>query len=110
MATSSTNRQHPARTLTIFLLCTAALYGLMALAHTWQPRQGLDLAGGSTITLTASNTNGTGSISAANLEQARMIIQNRVNGMGVGESSVTTQGDNHIVVSVPNVSTAMSTR
>ena len=105
MATSSTNRQHPARTLTIFLLCTAALYGLMALAHTWQPRQGLDLAGGSTITLTASNTNGTGSISAANLEQARMIIQNRVNGMGVGESSVTTQGDNHIVVSVPNVST-----
>lgn len=103
MATS-TGRSHPGRTLIIFTLIAAALYGLMALANTWKPRLGLDLAGGSTITLTASNTNGQGSISPENLEQARMIIQQRVDGLGVGESSVATQGGSHIVVSVPNVS------
>ncbi|WP_420175276.1 protein translocase subunit SecD [Luteococcus sp. OSA5] len=103
MATS-TSRSHPGRTLVIFTLCAAALFGLMALANTWKPRLGLDLAGGSTITLTASNTNGSGSISPENLEQARMIIQQRVDAIGVGEASVTTQGNQHIVVSVPNVS------
>lgn len=102
MATS-TSRSHPGRTLTIFLIIAAALFGLMGLAKTWTPRLGLDLAGGSTITLTASNTTGTGSVSQANLEQARMIIQKRVDGLGVGEASVTTQGNQHIVVSVPNV-------
>ncbi|MGO4955890.1 protein translocase subunit SecD [Luteococcus sp. Sow4_B9] len=101
---SSTNRSHPGRTLTIFTLCAAALFGLMALANTWKPRLGLDLAGGSTITLTASNTNGSGAISPENLEQARMIIQQRVDAIGVGEAQVTTQGNQHIVVSVPNVS------
>lgn len=103
MATS-TRRHHPVRTLSIFLLVTAALYALMGFSHTWKPRTGLDLAGGSTITLTAANTEGNGQVSSTSLEQARHIIQQRVDGLGVGESSVTTQGSNHIVVSVPNVS------
>lgn len=101
MATS-TRRTHPGRTLAVFLLCTALLYGIMAMAHTWKPRRGLDLAGGSTLTLTASSTGNAG-VTATNLEQARQIIEKRVNGLGVGEASVTTQGNNHIVVSVPNV-------
>lgn len=101
MATS-TRRRHPGRTLTIFLLCALALFGLMGLSKTWAPKLGLDLAGGSTITLTASNTTGQGAISPENLEQARLIIQQRVDALGVGETSVTTQGGNHIVVAVPN--------
>ncbi|WP_203566401.1 protein translocase subunit SecD [Aestuariimicrobium ganziense] len=103
MATQSTRRHHPGRTLLVFLLVCASMFGLMALAKTWTPRLGLDLRGGTTITLTARNTSGSGSVSATSLELARGIIQQRVDSLGVGEAEVTTQGDNHIVVSVPNV-------
>jgi preprotein translocase subunit SecD len=94
---------HPLRTLVAFFIVLAALYGLMALTSNWTPRLGLDLSGGTTITLTARNTTGDGSVSPASLEQARTIIQQRVDGLGVGESEVTTAGGNQIIVSAPNV-------
>lgn len=84
-------------------IITAGLYGLMALAQTWTPRLGLDLSGGTTITLTARNVSGDGAIPADKLAEARTIIQQRVDGLGVGETSVATQGDQHIVISAPNV-------
>lgn len=93
---------HPARTLLIFFLVTAAMYGLMAITSTWSPRLGLDLRGGTSITLTANATNGK-SVTPTSLEQARNIIQQRVNSLGVGESSVKTMGSRNIVVSAPNV-------
>ncbi len=99
---STQHKPHPGRTLIIFLVVIAAMYGLMAFTHSWSPRLGLDLKGGTTITLTAQTTDGKAP-SAANLEQARNIIQQRVNSMGVGESSVKTSGDRNIVVSAPNV-------
>jgi preprotein translocase subunit SecD len=37
------------------------------------------------------------------LQLAKSIIQSRVDSLGVGESEVTTSGDNQIVVTVPNV-------
>ena len=46
MATTSQNRQHPLRTLLIFLACTAALYAIMAVNNIWTPKLGLDLRGG----------------------------------------------------------------
>ncbi|SDT45440.1 protein translocase subunit SecD [Microlunatus soli] len=94
---------HPLRTLVAFFIVIAALYGLMAVTKNWTPRLGLDLSGGTTITLTARNTTGKGSVSATSLEQARTIIEQRVNGLGVGESEVTTAGGNQIIVSAPNV-------
>jgi len=94
---------HPLRTLVALFIVIAALYGVMAATRTWTPRLGLDLSGGTTITLTARNTNGSGSVSATSLEQARTIIQQRVDGLGVGESDVTTAGGNQIIVSAPNV-------
>lgn len=94
---------HPLRTLVAFFIVIAALYGLMALTKNWTPRLGLDLSGGTTITLTARNTTGKGSVSSTSLEQARTIIEQRVNGLGVGESEVTTAGGNQIIVSAPNV-------
>ena len=103
MATTSRHHSHPLRTLIIFLLATAALYGLMALGGVWTPKLGLDLRGGTTITLTASNTTGEGAVDPASLELARTIIQQRVDSIGVGESEVTTSGDRQIIVSVPNV-------
>ncbi|MDR0782222.1 MAG: protein translocase subunit SecD, partial [Propionibacteriaceae bacterium] len=69
----------------------------------WTPKLGLDLSGGTTITLTATNLTGGGTVDSASLEQARTIIEQRVNSLGVGEASVTTSGTNQILVSVPNV-------
>ncbi len=94
---------HPGRTLIIFGIFVAALYGLMAISDNWTPKLGLDLQGGTTITLTAQNTDGTGQIDPNSLELARTIIQSRVDSLGVGETEVTTSGDRQIIVSVPNV-------
>ncbi len=103
MATTSRHHSHPLRTLIIFLAFSIGLVGLMALGGAWTPKLGLDLRGGTTITLTASNTTGQGSVDPESLEQARLIIQQRVDSIGVGETEVTTSGDRQIVVSVPNV-------
>lgn len=103
MATTSKHHPHPLRTLIVFLAFAVGLVGLMALSGVWTPKLGLDLRGGTTITLTASNTTGEGSVDPASLELARTIIQQRVDSIGVGETEVTTSGDRQIVVSVPNV-------
>ena len=86
----------PGRTLLVFFIAVAVLYGLAALGGTWKPRLGLDLEGGTRITLTA-----TGSVSPTKLDQARGIIDSRVNGSGVSESAVTVQGSKNIVVEIP---------
>ncbi|WP_432558352.1 protein translocase subunit SecD [Granulicoccus sp. GXG6511] len=87
----------------ILFVILAAMFGVMAATRTWTPKLGLDLRGGTTITLTASNTAGGGAPSSESLEQARTIIQQRVDSLGVGESEVTTSGDRQVVVTVPNV-------
>lgn len=106
MATESRTQQRPLRTLVIFGLVTVLLYVIMAVADVWTPRLGLDLRGGTTITLTARNTSGTGAVDPVSLELARTIIAQRVDSMGVGESETTTSGDNQITVAVPNVAPA----
>ncbi len=87
----------------MFGVFVAALFGLMALTNNWSPKLGLDLRGGTTITLTAQNTSGTGQVDPNSLRLAQSIIQARVDSLGVGESEVTTSGDNQLIVSVPNV-------
>ncbi|MBK8459576.1 MAG: hypothetical protein IPL43_04765 [Micropruina sp.] len=75
----------------------------MGFANAWTPKLGLDLRGGTTITLTAANSSGAGTVAPDSLELARTIIQQRVDSLGVGETEVTTSGDRQIMVSVPNV-------
>src|SRR5690242_18312508 len=75
----------------------------MAVSGNWTPKLGLDLQGGTTITLTAKNTTGSGQVDPTSLQLAKTIIQSRVDSLGVGESEVATSGNNQIVVSVPNV-------
>lgn len=63
------------------------------------PRLGLDLVGGTRVTLSAVTQDG----SAPNpddLEQARRIIEDRVNARGVSEAEVVTEGNRNIVISV----------
>ena len=103
MARTTTRHGRPGRTLIAFFLVIAALYGLMAWSQSWSPRLGLDLRGGTTITLTARNTTGSGAVDPTSLELARTIIQQRVDGIGVGEAEVTTSGNNQVQVSVFNV-------
>jgi preprotein translocase subunit SecD len=86
----------PGRTLVVFFLAVAIAYGLVAIGGTWKPALGLDLKGGTRITMIAD-----GSPSKENLDEAASIIDQRVNGSGVTEAEVTTQGSRYIVVEVP---------
>ena len=99
----ATTTGHPGRTLIVLAVLVAGLITLMAVSGTWIPKLGLDLRGGTTITLTAKNTTGTGTVDPNSLQLAKTIIQSRVDSLGVGESEVTTAGDNQIIVTVPNV-------
>jgi preprotein translocase subunit SecD len=90
------NKARPGRTVSVFFIGLALCYGLVALIGTWKPALGLDLEGGTQIILTAK-----GNVSKDNLNEAADIIDSRVNGSGVTEATVNTQGGNQIVVQVP---------
>ena len=64
------------------------------------PKLGLDLKGGTQVTLQAQTTDNRDP-SSESLNQARQIIEQRVNGLGVAEAEVVTQSPNRIVISVP---------
>lgn len=110
MASPNANRNlpKPRRTLIIFLAAVIALYGLIALSDingkksdqsAWRPKLGLDLQGGTRITLQAAASSG--QITKAKLAEARDIIDQRVNGTGVTEAEVTTQGGNQVIIEIP---------
>ena len=83
------------------------LGGWMLVSGVNTPRLGLDLQGGTTVTLQPSVADGaTGDITDDSIDQAVQIIQDRVNAFGVSEAEVTAQGSGSeavIVVSVPGV-------
>jgi preprotein translocase subunit SecD len=96
----ATTISRPWRTLAVFLLVIALMYAAAAALGSWKPHLGLDLQGGTRITLQARAVGG-GSITEDKLDEAVGIISNRVNGAGVAEAEVTTQGDDIIIVEVP---------
>ncbi|GAA3101320.1 preprotein translocase subunit SecD [Kribbella aluminosa] len=97
----ATSTSRPGRSLITLLVVIVLLFGIMALTRTWKPKLGLDLRGGTTITLTAKTIDGTGKVTADQLNEAKNIIGQRVNGAGVAESDITTSGSNIINVAVP---------
>jgi preprotein translocase subunit SecD len=85
----------PGARILVVLGAMAALYiGMVGSGHT-TPKLGLDLEGGTTVTLTPQ-----GKVSSGQLSAAVDIIRQRVNGLGVSEADVVRQG-NHVVISVP---------
>lgn len=70
----------------------------------WQdrlaPNLGLDLVGGSRVTLRAQTGADGKPPTAQDLEQARRIISERVDARGVSEAQVVIEGDSNIVISV----------
>ncbi len=99
---SSTNLPRPGRALAFFALVMAAVYGSLAWLGVWSPNLGLDLQGGTSITLTAATPDGSDPTEES-LSEAVNIIRQRVDGSGVAEAEVTTQGNDTIIVQVPGV-------
>ncbi|MDI3386767.1 protein translocase subunit SecD [Streptomyces sp. B-S-A8] len=92
----------PGRALALILIAMVALTGGMFFSGHTTPRLGIDLAGGTSITLAAKNQPGKpNAINKTNMNTAVGIIERRVNGLGVSEAEVQTQGDRNIIVNIP---------
>ncbi len=91
----------PGRYLAFFLFIVVLLYTLVFATpdHRPDPKLGIDLQGGTRVTLTARTESG-GVPPKESLEQARQIIETRVNGIGVQGTEVVLDGSN-IVITVP---------
>ncbi len=107
MAAPPHGRLRVARYFAVLIVVLAGLYALVfftgpggTIRDKLTPSLGLDLQGGTTVTLKAVRPGGKNP-DKAQLEQARQIIENRVNGSGVGEFEVITEGGNSIVINVP---------
>lgn len=93
-------KTRPGRSLAAVALAIIALYLGVFLGPSATPALGLDLRGGTQVTLTAHAISG-GGISKSALNQAVNIIRQRANGIGANGAEVSTQGGTNIVVSVP---------
>ncbi|NUS11580.1 MAG: protein translocase subunit SecD [Streptomyces sp.] len=91
---------YPGRALAVILVALVALTGGIFLSGDRTPRLGIDLAGGVSITLTAKSGQGD-AVNKANMNTAANIISNRVNGLGVSEAEVQTEGSKNIIVNIP---------
>jgi preprotein translocase subunit SecD len=98
---------HPGRQLGVLGLVFVVLYLLVFFAggakgsftDRLHPKLGLDLVGGTQATYIASVQGGQVP-SKESMDQAKNIIENRVNALGVSEAEVVVQGQRNIVVSL----------
>ena len=100
---------HPGRQLgvlgTIFVLLAIWVWfgGDGGWRNRLEPNLGLDLIGGTTVTLQAKTDNGKPP-TKKQMETAKDIIDSRVNGLGVSEAEVLIEGNSNINVSLPGKS------
>ncbi|MFE2446086.1 protein translocase subunit SecD [Streptomyces sp. NPDC021218] len=108
---SSGSQGRPGRALAVILIAIVALTGGMFVSGHTTPRLGIDLAGGTSFTLEAKNQPGKpNAINTDNMNTAVSIIERRVNGLGVSEAEVQTQGAKHIIVNIPKGTNAKQAR
>ena len=97
--------QRPVRTLLILAVVLIIGIGSAIITKATSIHLGLDLRGGTSVTLQPRISEGTnGKVTSAAIDQAVSIIRSRVNSLGVAESEVTAQGsgvNRQIVISVP---------
>jgi preprotein translocase subunit SecD len=94
----------PGRSLAIIAALLILMYAGMLLLQGTKPtpKLGLDLQGGTSVTLTARLPEGEkGQITKSAMDQAKQIIEDRVNGTGVAEAEVAVEGNKNIVVNIP---------
>lgn len=91
----------------LIIVCTLAVGGglLSGAVSSWAPKLGLDLEGGTQMILEPKIEGGSSSISAEQLDQAVAIIRQRVDGSGVSEAQISTQGGKNVVVQMPGIPT-----
>ncbi|GEC04612.1 protein translocase subunit SecD [Streptomyces spinoverrucosus] len=108
---SASAQSKPWRSLVLILIAIVALTGgMFASGHT-TPRLGIDLAGGTSITLGAVPEDGNeAAINPTNMKTAVDIMERRVNGLGVSEAEVQTQGDRNIIVNIPKGTNSQQAR
>ncbi|MEY8813922.1 protein translocase subunit SecD [Micrococcus luteus] len=90
--------------LAALLVVLAAILGggVASGAASWAPKLALDLEGGTQMVLAPETSTGE-SVTPEQLDQAVEIIRQRVDGSGVAEAEVATQGSQNVVVSLPGV-------
>ncbi|MHA2789103.1 protein translocase subunit SecD [Corynebacterium sp. S7] len=100
---SNSKRAWPKRALALFVLIVAVVYALVFFTgdRSATPKLGIDLQGGTRVTLVPQGEQPT----QDQLDQARIILENRVNGMGVSGAQVVVDG-NTLVITVPGEDTA----
>lgn len=94
----------PVRALVLLAILIAGLAGTALIQGATSVRLGLDLRGGTSVTLQPRASNDTNQITSEAIDQAVSIIRQRVNSLGVAESEVTSQGsgtNRQILISVP---------
>jgi preprotein translocase subunit SecD len=84
----------------ILILAIAAI----AVLVTVPIQLGLDLRGGSQLTLQVKTTEAVPTITPDKLESVQSVIENRVNGLGVSEAQVQTAGQDQLIIQLPGVS------
>ena len=93
------------RTISILLLVIVGFSGLAVIQGATSFKLGLDLQGGTSVTLQPRIGAGdSGKVTSEAIDQAVAIIRQRVNSLGVAESEVSAQGtgvNRQIVISVP---------
>ncbi|STC70569.1 protein translocase subunit SecD [Corynebacterium pilosum] len=94
---NGSKRQWPKRALAVFVLIVAVVYALVFFTgdRSATPKLGIDLQGGTRVTLVPQGDEPT----QDQLDQARTILENRVNGMGVSGAEVVVDG-NTLVITV----------
>jgi preprotein translocase subunit SecD len=99
------NATRPGRTLLILGLVMLALLATVFITGATAVRLGLDLRGGTSVTLQPRIAPGDdGKVTTEAIDQAVSIIRQRVNSLGVAESEVAAQGsgtNRQIIISIP---------
>ena len=95
----------PGRTLVVLALVMLALLATVLITGATAVRLGLDLRGGTSVTLQPRIAPGeNGKVTTEAIDQAVSIIRQRVNSLGVAESEVAAQGsgtNRQIIISIP---------
>ena len=86
------------------VLILALVAAAIAILTTIPPEQGLDLIGGSQLTIQVKPTEQLTEITREDLEAVKRVIENRINEFGVSETTVQTVGDDKILVQLPGES------
>jgi preprotein translocase subunit SecD len=102
---SAATQSRSLRTISILLLAIVGFAGLAVVQGATSFKLGLDLQGGTSVTLQPRISAGeSGKVTTEAIDQAVAIIRQRVNSLGVAESEVSAQGsgvNRQIVISVP---------